>query len=306
MYRDLDEIDISIHDSLLSQVLVQGFEASPNELGVGGNLDESFPDPRHLGHIMDADASQTRIIEAARKGNNLVVQGPPGTGKSQTIANIIAAAAKDGKRILFVAEKRAALDDVYPQIPLVHRELDSAAMLERARTFLAQMRARRSVREFSDRPVSRELIEYAIATAGSAPSCEHREPWHFVAVSSRELKAKIREAAEVEEKESYMRRMPAAWLKAIVPLGTDWRKPFLEIVPWVVVCFAKNTGDDGLKNYYVQESCGIACGLFIAAVHNMGLVTLTHTPSPMGFLQQILNRPRNERAYMLFPVGYPA
>ena len=197
-------------------------------------------------------------------------------------------------------------DDVYPQIPLAHQELDSSTMLERAKSFLAQMQGRRSVREFSDRPVPRELIERAIATAGSAPSGAHREPWHFVVISASELKAKIREAAEAEEKESYTRRMPEAWLKAIAPLGTDWRKPFLEIAPWLVVCFAKNTGDDGLKNYYVQESCGIACGFFIAAIHNMGLVTLTHTPSPMGFLQQILNRPRNERAYMLFPVGYPA
>ena len=179
-------------------------------------------------------------------------------------------------------------------------------MLGRARDLFAAMQQRRSVREFSDRHVPRELIERAIATAGTAPSGAHREPWHFVAVSNMELKSEIRKAAEAEEKESYERRMPEAWLKAIAPLGTDWRKPFLEIAPWLVVCFAKNAGDDGLKNYYVQESCGIACGFFIAAVHHMGLVTLTHTPSPMGFLQRILGRPRNERAYMLFPVGYPA
>ncbi|MDE2835730.1 MAG: nitroreductase family protein [Bacteroidota bacterium] len=196
--------------------------------------------------------------------------------------------------------------EVYPQVPLVHEELEPGVMLDRAGNLLAAMQRRRSVREFSDRPVPRELIEHAIATAGTAPSGAHREPWHFVAISRAELKSEIRKAAEAEEKESYTRRMPEAWLKAIAPLGTDWRKPFLEIAPWLVVCFAKNTGDDGLKNYYVQESCGIACGFFIAAVHHMGLVTLTHTPSPMGFLQRILGRPRNERAYMLFPVGYPA
>ena len=196
-------------------------------------------------------------------------------------------------------------ESVYPQRPLLHQELDASTMRTRAHDYFLQMRARRSIREFSDRRVPQELIEHAIATAGTAPSGAHREPWHFVAVGNAALKSKIRKAAEAEEKESYSRRMPDAWLQAIAPLGTDWRKPFLDIAPWLVVCFAKNSGDDGLKNYYVQESCGIACGFFIAAVHNMGLVTLTHTPSPMGFLQEILDRPRNERAYMLFPVGYP-
>ena len=162
------------------------------------------------------------------------------------------------------------------------------------------------MRNFSDRPVPRALIEQAILTAGTAPSGAHREPWHFVAVSDRELQSKIREAAEKEERESYERRMPRAWREAIDPLGTDWHKPFLESAPWIVVCFAKNVGDDGKKNYYVQESCGIACGLFIAAIHNLGLVTLTHTPSPMRFLGEILGRPKNERAFILFPVGYPA
>ena len=195
---------------------------------------------------------------------------------------------------------------LYPQRPLRFIGRSSEEMLARAQDFFNLMRGRRSVRNFSDRPVPRALIEQAILTAGTAPSGAHREPWHFVAVSNRELKSKIREAAEKEERESYERRMPKAWRDAIDPLGTDWHKPFLETAPWIVVCFAKNVGDDGKKNYYVQESCGIACGLFISAIHNLGLVTLTHTPSPMRFLGAILGRPKNERAFILFPVGYPA
>ena len=195
---------------------------------------------------------------------------------------------------------------LYPQSPLRFIGRSSEEMLVRAQDFFNLMRGRRSVRTFSDRPVTRALIEQAILTAGTAPSGAHREPWHFVAVSDPELQSKIREAAEKEERESYERRMPMAWREAIDPLGTDWHKPFLETAPWIVICFAKNVGDDGKKNYYVQESCGIACGLFIAAIHNLGLVTLTHTPSPMRFLGEILGRPKNERAFILFPVGYPA
>ena len=195
---------------------------------------------------------------------------------------------------------------LYPKRPLRFIGRPSEEMLVRAQDFFNLMQGRRSVRTFSDRPVPRALIEQAILTAGTAPSGAHREPWHFVAVSDRELQSKIREAAEKEERESYERRMPKAWREAIDPLGTDWHKPFLETAPWIVICFAKNVGDDGKKNYYVQESCGIACGLFIAAIHNLGLVTLTHTPSPMRFLGEILGRPKNERAFILFPVGYPA
>jgi len=183
-------------------------------------------------------------------------------------------------------------------------------MRARALSFHDLAQARRSVRSFSDRAVPRGLIEKAIATAGTAPSGAHRQPWHFVAVSDPVLKRQIRIAAEAEEHESYHGRMPADWLEALAPLGTDWQKPFLEIAPWLVVCFAEIHGftSDGKKrkNYYVQESCGIACGMFIAAIHNMGLVTLTHTPSPMRFLGKILGRMPNERPYMLFPVGYPA
>lgn len=183
-------------------------------------------------------------------------------------------------------------------------------MHARADAFYALMDQRRSVRFFSDRPVPRELIERAILTAGTAPSGAHRQPWRFVVVDDPVLKRRIRAAAEEEEYESYHGRMADEWLDALAPLGTDWRKPFLETAPWIVVCFAETygVGDDGakIKNYYVQESCGIACGLFIAAIHNMGLVTLTHTPSPMRFLNDILRRPKNERPYILFPVGYPA
>ena len=183
-------------------------------------------------------------------------------------------------------------------------------MEARAKAFYDLMDARRSVRFFSDRPVSRKLIEMAIMTASTAPSGAHRQPWRFVAINDPALKHKIRVAAEEEEHESYHGRMSAEWLEALAPIGTDWHKPFLEIAPWLVVCFAETYGVDEqgekVKNYYVQESCGIACGMFIAALHNMGLATLTHTPSPMRFLSDILKRPKNERPFILFPVGYPA
>lgn len=184
-------------------------------------------------------------------------------------------------------------------------------MRSRADAFYQFMNRRRSVRTFSDCPVPRELIEYAILTANTAPSGAHRQPWFFVAVNDAELKRQIRIAAEKEEWESYEGgRMPPEWINALAPLGTDWRKPFLEIAPWLVVCFKQSysvkSNGEKITNYYVNESVGIACGLFIAAIHNMGLVTLTHTPSPMGFLAELLQRPENEKPYILFPVGYPA
>lgn len=195
-------------------------------------------------------------------------------------------------------------------IPYDFTPLPEAEMTARAEDFYTLMHKRRSVRFFSDRPVPRSLIEYAIRTAGTAPSGAHRQPWRFVAVSDSAIKHEIRVAAEEEEYESYHGRMSEEWLQALAPIGTDWHKPFLETVPWIVVCFAESYGvDEGgnrIKNYYVQESVGIACGLFIAAIHNMGLVTLTHTPSPMRFLNDILHRPSNERPYILFPIGYPA
>jgi nitroreductase len=198
----------------------------------------------------------------------------------------------------------------YPFVPYAPERLDAETMERRARSFYEQMDARRSVRDFSPEPVPRELIELAIQTASTAPSGAHRQPWRFVVVGNPEIKRKIRIAAEAEEKKSYEERMPDEWLDALRPLGTDWRKPFLETVPWIVVAFEELYGfdEDGnkRKNYYVRESTGLACGLFIAALHNMGLATLTHTPSPMGFLRDILGRPKNERPYILFPVGYPA
>ncbi|MCH7975813.1 MAG: nitroreductase family protein [Bacteroidetes bacterium] len=197
-----------------------------------------------------------------------------------------------------------------PRIPYEFEALPEEEMRARAEAFYKKMEARRSVRDFSDRPVPRELIERAIQTASTAPSGAHIQPWTFVAVSDPELKLRIREAAEEEERTSYGGRMSEEWLEALEPIGTDANKPFLETVPWIVVLFAQRSGfrEDGSKrkHYYVQESCGIAAGFFIAALHEMGLATLTHTPSPMRFLSELLERPSNEAAYILFPVGYPA
>lgn len=183
-------------------------------------------------------------------------------------------------------------------------------LLRRATAFHALMDGRRSVRDFAPDPVPREVVELAIRTASTAPSGAHRQPWRFVVVGDADLKRQIREAAEAEERASYEGRMPDAWREALRPLGTDWRKPFLEVVPWIVVVFAIRHGvaEDGsqIKNYYVSESVGIACGMFIAALHQAGLATLTHTPSPMKFLTELLGRPANETPYILFPVGYPA
>lgn len=202
------------------------------------------------------------------------------------------------------------MSDAYDPIPLDVTEYPPDEMRERAQAFREQMSKRRSVREFSDRPVPRALIEEAIRTAGTAPSGANRQPWQFVAVDDPDLKSEIREAAEEEEKEFYESRATEEWKEALAPLGTDWRKPYLETAPWIVVCFAEQYGVDEsgekTKNYYVQESVGIACGLFITAIHHMGLATLTHTPAPMNFLRDLLNRPENERPYILFPIGYPA
>ncbi len=199
----------------------------------------------------------------------------------------------------------------YPRVPFQRERFEPDEMLRRGVEARDRFEARRSVRDFSSEPVPKRLIELAIEAGSTAPSGAHRQPWRFVAISDSALKSKIREAAEVEERESYIGgRMPDEWLEALAPLGTDWRKPHLEDAPWVVVVFAELFGvrDDGSKrkNYYVKESVGIACGLFIAALEEMGLVTLTHTPSPMEFLREILGRPKNEKPFIVFPVGYPA
>jgi iodotyrosine deiodinase len=185
-------------------------------------------------------------------------------------------------------------------------------LLDRATAFHLSMARRRTVRDYSDRPVPRAVIEHAVATAGTAPSGANLQPWHFVAVSRQDqsLRQHIREAAEAEEREFYAHRAPKEWLEALAPLGTDWRKPFLEIAPWLIAIFVKPHGinADGsvLKHYYAVESVGIATGLLIAALHQAGLATLTHTPSPMGFLNTLLDRPPTERPFLLLVVGHPS
>jgi nitroreductase len=189
-------------------------------------------------------------------------------------------------------------------------ERSPSAMLEEADRFVALMRCRRSVRDFSDRPVPREIIERCIRAAGAAPSGANRQPWRFVAVSDPEVKRRIREAAEEEERAFYAGRAPHEWLEALAPLGTDEHKPFLERAPWLVVVFAESYEQraDGAraKNYYVIESVGIATGILITALHATGLATLTHTPSPMRFLNEVLGRPENERPFLVLVVGHPA
>ncbi len=195
-------------------------------------------------------------------------------------------------------------------IPLQFHEFSEPEMLSRSGAFAEELHTRRTVREFSDRPVPREIIENCIRAAGSAPSGANLQPWQFVAVSDPEIKNKIRSAAEEEEKEFYTRRAPQEWLDALAPLGTDEHKPFLEIAPWLIVIFVEKYGvlPDGrkVKHYYPADSTGIAVGMLIAALHHAGLATLTHTPSPMGFLREVLGRPKNERAFMILIAGYPA
>jgi iodotyrosine deiodinase len=192
---------------------------------------------------------------------------------------------------------------------LQFHEYDAGVMQERADAFYQQMRTRRSVRDFSARAVSRQLIEQCLLTAGSAPSGANRQPWHFAVVSDPARKREIRLGAEEEEREFYQRRAPQAWLDALAPLGTDEHKPFLETAPYLIVIFGQkfevDAQGDKHKNYYVPESVGIATGLLIAALHNAGLATLTHTPSPMKFLNRILDRPSVEKPAMILVVGYP-
>ncbi|MCA9279405.1 MAG: nitroreductase family protein [Phycisphaeraceae bacterium] len=175
-----------------------------------------------------------------------------------------------------------------------------------AGAFYETMAMRRTVREYADKPVSRETIEMCVRAAGTAPSGAHKQPWRFVAVADPVVKSKIRAAAEEEEREFYARRANEEWLHDLAPFGTDPNKPFLETAPWVVVVFKMMKTDTGGQVYYVNESVGIAVGLFLAAAHHAGLATLTHTPSPMGFLSEVLGRPDHERPYVVIPVGYPA
>jgi nitroreductase len=199
----------------------------------------------------------------------------------------------------------------YPTVPYRPLEIPDEDRIAVAREVFEEMDRRRTVREFSDRPVPREMIDYAILAASTAPSGAHMQPWTFVVVRDPEVKSRIRLAAENEERENYEGgRLPTHWREDLAPIGTDWHKPFLEVAPWVVVVFEQRFGTrpDGDKqhHYYVKESVGIACGLFIDALHRMGLSTVTHTPSPMLFLKNLLKRPDSERPFILFPIGYAA
>ncbi len=191
-----------------------------------------------------------------------------------------------------------------------YQEYPPQVMQDRAKTFREELQRRRTIRTFSNRPVPRELIEECLRTAGTAPNGANMQPWHFVVVSDPEIKKQIREGAEQEEREFYERRASEEWLEALAPLGTDWHKPFLEEAPYLIVIFGLSNTilPDGSKrkNYYVTESVGIATGMLITAVHHAGLASLTHTPSPMGFLNKILKRPANERPFLVLVVGYPA
>lgn len=198
----------------------------------------------------------------------------------------------------------------FPFIKFNRDTYDMEAMKERAAAFAAWMDSRRTCRDFSDRPVDPEIIENIIMAASTAPSGAHKQPWTFCVVSDQSLKSRIRAAAEKEEQESYNGRMPEEWLKDLAPIGTDWQKPFLETAPYLIIVFKRSyepePGGHKHQNYYVTESVGLACGFLLAAIHHAGLVALTHTPSPMNFLARILNRPENEKPFLLIPVGYAA
>ncbi|HLF63426.1 MAG TPA: nitroreductase family protein [Saprospiraceae bacterium] len=197
----------------------------------------------------------------------------------------------------------------YPFVPYISVEQDKETIASCVAAYRSFMTKRRTVRDFAPDPVPRQIIEDLIMTAASAPSGANKQPWTFCAVSDPAIKTRIRIAAEKEEYESYHGRMSEEWLEDLAPLQTDWFKPFLEIAPWLIIVFKKAYDFDGerkRKNYYVTESVGLACGFLLTAIHNAGLVALTHTPSPMNFLQDILGRPENERPFLLIPVGYPA
>ncbi len=201
-------------------------------------------------------------------------------------------------------------DSAYPYIAYTKLKLSDADMLHQAIAFNTQMQQRRSVRYFTNKPIDRQVIENIIAAAGAAPSGANKQPWTFCVIQDPEIKKQIRIAAEEEEKLSYNGRMNDEWLQDLAPLGTDWQKPFLEIAPYLIIVFKKAYDVDATgnkkQNYYVQESVGIACGMLLTAIHNAGLGSLTHTPSPMNFLATLLNRPANEKPFLLVPVGHIA
>lgn len=198
----------------------------------------------------------------------------------------------------------------FPFIPYVQESISDEKMIEQSEAFYQKVDKRRSVRDFSDTPVPKEVMENIIMSASTAPSGAHKQPWTFCLISNAALKSKLRELAEEEEKKSYGGRMSEEWLEDLAPLGTDWMKEFIDVAPWIVVIMkrAYEFKEDGSKhnNYYVSESVGLAAGFFLLAVQNAGLVALTHTPSPMNFISKALNRPENERPFLLIPVGHPA
>ena len=198
----------------------------------------------------------------------------------------------------------------YPFIPYQQQQFEEDEMIDRSKAFYDFMDKRRSIREFQTKDVPKQVIENIVMTASSAPSGAHKQPWTFCIIRSKDLKSKLRELAEAEEKRNYESRMSERWLKDLAPLGTDEVKEFIDIAPWIIVVMKKTYGfdEDGEKtqNYYVNESVGIASGFLITAIHQAGLCTLTHTPSPMNFIAEALNRPKNEKPYLLLPVGYAA
>ncbi len=201
------------------------------------------------------------------------------------------------------------MDDV-SFLPYNHKSYPIEEMQRRSQEFLKSIQRRRTIRDFSDEPVPKEIIVDCLKSAATAPSGANRQPWHFSVVNDKETKKKIREAAEEEEKKFYSGRAPDEWLEALEPLGTDENKPFLEVAPYLIIIFSEAYGLDDkgnkIKNYYVSESVGIATGMLITALHNAGLVTLTHTPSPMNFLRKILGRGENERAFLILVTGFPS
>jgi iodotyrosine deiodinase len=198
----------------------------------------------------------------------------------------------------------------YPFIKYSKKTFAETEIISKANEFYNWMNERRTVRDFLDKPIPKEVIEHVILTASTAPSGAHKQPWTFCVVSNPEIKKQIRIEAEEEEYESYNHRMPEEWKKDLLPLQTDWKKEFLETAPYLIIVFKKNYDFDEQRNktntYYANESCGIACGFLLAAIHNAGLAALTHTPSPMNFLSKVLNRPANEKPFLLVPIGYAA